>query len=109
MIIQEINLGGVIDVGSTDYTKVVLGPRDFTSQSNVERRGTVANLGPAEVFLGWNKEYLDAVDETMESDKAFLKPVGAANSISAIRVPLFAEYFICRTTSGSAKLIFVED
>lgn len=109
MITIEINLGGVIDSVSTDYTKVVLGPRDFTAMSNVERRGTIVNLGPAEVFLGWNKEYLDAIDETMESDKAFLKPVGTANSISAIRVPLFAEYFVCRTLSGKAKLIYVED
>lgn len=109
MIDIEVNLGAVIDVGSADYTRVILGPRDFTSQSNVERRGTIVNLGPAEVFIGWNKEYLNAVNETMESDKAFLKPVGVANSISAIRVPLFAEYFVCKTSAGSAKLIYVED
>jgi hypothetical protein len=105
----EIRLGGVIDVVDTDYTRVILGPRDFTSQSNVERRGTIVNLGPAEVFLGWNKEYLDAVDESMESDKAFIQPVGSTSGISAIRVPLFSEYFVCRTASGAAKLIYVED
>jgi hypothetical protein len=109
VITIEINLGGVIDAVATDYTKVVLGPRDFTAMSNVERRGTIVNLGPVEVFLGWNKEYLDAVDESMEADKAFLMPVGSATGITAIRVPLFCEYYVCRTAAGTTKLIYVED
>jgi hypothetical protein len=105
----KANLGCVIDVTATAYTKVILAQRDTPVSGNTGRRGTLVNLGTKEVFVGWNKNALAGVDESAEADKAFLTPVGSALGISAIRVPLFCKFFVCRTASSTAKLIYVED
>lgn len=93
------NFGGVIDVDDTARKiKFTLENKDSDTS-----RGSLKNEGAATVYLGWNKEAIDALDDTEEADKNFIV------SGDSIRVPKYCSYVTAQTAAGSAKLQYVED
>ena len=93
------NFGAVLDVGDTAR-------RVRFNYENTEGngdRGSIINEGNEIVYIGWNKEVLNA-DSSEEVDKNFLK----VND--AIRIPRHAAFGSVVCAAGKAsKIQYVED
>lgn len=91
----HVNLGGTIDAGvAANIIRFDQAARD--------RRGSILNLGPSRIYLGFNMTDVNA-NETQESDKIWVdvnKPV---------RLPSRVEFVAFKTASGAAKAHYVED
>jgi hypothetical protein len=94
------NLGATIDV--TDVLKKVR-VMSSTEVDNDDSVGSMLNDGPDTVYIGWNKDTMNA-DTSQEVDKIYLR------FNDSVKIPKRATYFICQTAAGeSAKLLVVED